>query len=53
MIPEFDEEEFDDNYDDGINIDSNLFDTDFDDVGFYPEGEQGDNDADAAELFGY
>lgn len=39
--------------DDTIQIHSELLDTDFDDVGFEPEEEVGDNDDDMSELFDY
>ena len=38
---------------DTIQIHSELLDTDFDDVGFEPEEEIGDNDDDMAGLFDY
>lgn len=38
---------------DGVNIHSEAFNQDFDDIGYDPITDTGDNDEEAAEIFGY
>lgn len=50
FVMKFNEDLYDD---DTIQIHSELLDTDFDEVGFEPEEEIGDNDDEMAGLFDY